>query len=282
MFRNKKSPIFQSTFYTIVTFLFSWAFIIPLIINTDRRNFSSTEISLAFIGGFGPTVGALTSHYVFNGKAETIEWLKKCFNIKIGLLQFLMITLVPGLVVFTIYSSFGFQANNWLKTLVTLSPGMIVNAAFGIFNVGPLGEELGWRGFLTQVLQKKYSTAIVSIIVGIVWSFWHLPFFFIPEFRNNLGFGNYILIYTIGTIFTSYNQIKLLSITKQSVIAAMLFHSVMNTLSGKISDSSLFNIDSLNPGLKSTLLFVPFTMVLIAFVFTVIINTDIFKPKANN
>ncbi len=34
---------------------------------------------------------------------------------------------------------------------------------------GPLGEELGWRGFALMELQKKYSPLKSSIIIGFWW-----------------------------------------------------------------------------------------------------------------
>ncbi len=34
---------------------------------------------------------------------------------------------------------------------------------------GSLGEELGWRGFVQNHLQKRYSPLKASIIVGFWW-----------------------------------------------------------------------------------------------------------------
>jgi membrane protease YdiL (CAAX protease family) len=42
---------------------------------------------------------------------------------------------------------------------------------------GPLNEEPGWRGFALPKLQRKYSSIIASIIIGIIWGFWHLPLY---------------------------------------------------------------------------------------------------------
>ena len=42
---------------------------------------------------------------------------------------------------------------------------------------GPLGEEIGWRGFLLPHLQQRRSPLLASLIVGAVWFVWHLPLF---------------------------------------------------------------------------------------------------------
>uniref|UniRef100_UPI0038737CAB CPBP family intramembrane glutamic endopeptidase n=1 Tax=Wolbachia endosymbiont (group A) of Andrena haemorrhoa TaxID=2953976 RepID=UPI0038737CAB len=39
-----------------------------------------------------------------------------------------------------------------------------------------LGEEIGWRGYLLKNLKSKISNFYIrAIIVGIIWSVWHIP-----------------------------------------------------------------------------------------------------------
>ncbi|MBP2681921.1 MAG: amino terminal protease family protein, partial [Candidatus Krumholzibacteriota bacterium] len=40
---------------------------------------------------------------------------------------------------------------------------------------GPLGEEIGWRGFLLPVLLEKKGALTASLILAVVWGLWHLP-----------------------------------------------------------------------------------------------------------
>ncbi len=44
---------------------------------------------------------------------------------------------------------------------------------------GPLGEELGWRGYALPRLLARRSSLSASIILGLIWVTWHLPAFFI-------------------------------------------------------------------------------------------------------
>ncbi|WP_415803443.1 type II CAAX prenyl endopeptidase Rce1 family protein, partial [Bacillus albus] len=57
---------------------------------------------------------------------------------------------------------------------------------------GPLGEELGWRGFALMELQKKYSPLKSSIIIGFWWGMWHLPIWFTTGFTG-INLIKYIL-----------------------------------------------------------------------------------------
>lgn len=46
---------------------------------------------------------------------------------------------------------------------------------------GPLGEELGWRGYLLDPLQDRFGPLAASILIGGLWGAWHLPLFFDPD-----------------------------------------------------------------------------------------------------
>lgn len=40
---------------------------------------------------------------------------------------------------------------------------------------GGLGEELGWQGFALPRLKEKHGLLRASLIIGLVWTFWHFP-----------------------------------------------------------------------------------------------------------
>lgn len=40
--------------------------------------------------------------------------------------------------------------------------------------IGAAGEELGWRAYLQPYLQTRFSVLRSSVIVGLLWGFWHL------------------------------------------------------------------------------------------------------------
>ena len=49
---------------------------------------------------------------------------------------------------------------------------------FGLF-LGPLAEELGWRGFLLSLL-NNYSPLQASVILGLIGAAWYINVFFSP------------------------------------------------------------------------------------------------------
>ena len=60
-------------------------------------------------------------------------------------------------------------------------PTEIVLAAFayisvmGLMNIGALGEEIGWRGFLVPELNKWMGFKKAALLSGAVWAVWHWP-----------------------------------------------------------------------------------------------------------
>ncbi|HWD78864.1 MAG TPA: type II CAAX endopeptidase family protein, partial [Kribbella sp.] len=40
--------------------------------------------------------------------------------------------------------------------------------------VGAAGEELGWRAYLQPYLQTRFSVLRSSLVVGVLWGFWHI------------------------------------------------------------------------------------------------------------
>jgi membrane protease YdiL (CAAX protease family) len=62
----------------------------------------------------------------------------------------------------------------------------------GAILLPPLGEEPGWRGFLTDHLRARRGPLVAAIIVSALWALWHLPTAFYPG-ATLAGFPTYAL-----------------------------------------------------------------------------------------
>ena len=91
---------------------------------------------------------------------------------------------------------------------------------------GPLGEELGWRGFALPRLLKDRSALSAGVILGVIWGVWHLPAFILAGTpQNNMSFP----LFMIGVVALSVLMTWAFKGTSGSVLAAALIHWTFNT-----------------------------------------------------
>jgi membrane protease YdiL (CAAX protease family) len=117
-----------------------------------------------------------------------------------------------------------------LRGLVAESPlWAVVNfVIFAVFT-GPVSEEFGWRGYALPRLQGANSALKASVIVGLLWGFWHTG----PDFWRILLQGNplailYPLAITMGTIPLSIVSTWLYNNVRGSLLPSMLLHASFN------------------------------------------------------
>lgn len=98
------------------------------------------------------------------------------------------------------------------------------------FTVITLGEEYGWRGYLLIELEHKYSLKKASTIVGIVWSLFHLPTFFLINLNNGLGRAVLFTVIQVGCVLLlNYSYTYLYSLSKNVLLVGVM-HSIWNNI----------------------------------------------------
>ena len=89
--------------------------------------------------------------------------------------------------------------------------------------LGPLSEEIGWRGYALGRLQTRWNALTSSLIVGLVWALWHLPLFMmVGTSQHELGvpFIGFLIKLTASSILYTW----LYNNTQQSIWSAILLH----------------------------------------------------------
>ena len=89
--------------------------------------------------------------------------------------------------------------------------------------LGPLSEEIGWRGYALDRLQTKWNPALSSLIIGLTWALWHLPLFAM------VGTSQYVLKipfigFAVGILASSVVYTWLHNNTRGSIWMAIFFH----------------------------------------------------------
>lgn len=195
---------------------------------------------LLLLGVMGPMVTGIGFTYLTRDKEGRRDYWKRVISFKrIPARWYLVIFLfVPVLNILAVLldvltggsgATWGEAALNLVSNPLSIIPSILFASLI------PFIEELGWRGYVLDRLQEKRSALVSSLILGVVWSLWHLPLFFVQgSYQAGLGVGTlafwlfFIGIVPLSLVFTwIYNN------TGRSTLAVILFHSMVN-LTGEL------------------------------------------------
>jgi membrane protease YdiL (CAAX protease family) len=217
--------------YFIIAFGWSWLINSPRVLAAFEIITLNPGIStaLGYIAVFGPAVGAFTMTRILSGK-EGVKGLwnsgwKADFDKKWLIPAVLLMPIIGGLTV--LFMNFVNQPIAWEYSL---PPALIVPIGLLIWLVGAVPEEFGWRGYALPKLLKRNNPLVASLILGIIWSLWHLPLHFIPATTQ---YVIPIWEYAAQTVLLSILYTWLYQKTRGSVLIAGVFHATGN-LAGAI------------------------------------------------
>jgi membrane protease YdiL (CAAX protease family) len=87
-------------------------------------------------------------------------------------------------------------------------------------------EEPGWRGYALPILQKRYNLILSSLVLAVIWAFWHWPLFWFGFYEGGpMGVFFYVLgVAPLAILLTAvYNR------TGGSLPIVILLHTSINT-----------------------------------------------------
>lgn len=222
--------------YFFLAFTTTWSFSAILILSKFEI-IKPVPAWLHSFTAYGPIISAFLITYIFRGTpgikslfSGIIKWKIGFWWLAFSALSIIFIFIISAFIVFLITG----ETINWslIGKLENLpNYGILAAYLFALFNSG-IGEETGWRGFALPRLQKSFNAFQSTIILSIIWAFWHLPFFFyMPDFTRwgIASFPGAIIALIIGGLILTwiYNS------TRGSILAVALWHSSYDLLGTK-------------------------------------------------
>jgi uncharacterized protein len=220
--------------YFVATYLWSGLFGgTAIFLNLSME--TAAGLILVLLAALGPMVMGIAFTYLTRDQAGRRDYWKRIIDFKrIPARWYLVIVLfVPilnGLAALLDILTGGTGAawGEVVLNFLTNPASIILSILFA--SLFPFIEELGWRGYVLDRLQAKYGALASSLILGSVWSLWHLPTFFVRDsYQAGLGIGTpafwwfFAGIIPLTFVFTLvYNN------TNRSTLAVILFHSMVN------------------------------------------------------
>ncbi len=218
--------------YVVIAYAFTWG--LGGVVITSRYGLLEAPAWLHFVAAYGPLVGASVITAWADGPSGLRDLLNRLVRVQFKPVWWLAI-LSPALLAIAV------ALGVWLVTGSPL-PLSDFGEVEGIGQVGiikalllwvvtfGLGEETGWRGFLQHHLDRQSPSRNNSLVVGLIWAAWHIPFFFYQDNYITMGllgtFGWFMGVMA-GAVFLAW----IYQGTGASILAVVIWHAVFNLFS---------------------------------------------------
>jgi membrane protease YdiL (CAAX protease family) len=211
----------DKTFKKPIVLFLLFAFGLPLIcvlIVTHFRPFQSGALNFILYGieAMTPTLSALIVTAILGGSAGVLAFLKKCYVDHIKISCIILAVLLPLLLlVITKLTSLIFVVH--IPPVAGISAKKLIIVMWAL-----LAEELGWRGFLQEKLDKRYGYFATPLILGIIWAFWHYHFFWLGSMSVPF------ILFMLGCVTESYGYYWVTKKSMGNIIPASIWHFTGN------------------------------------------------------
>ena len=160
----------MTTLYFVLAFVVTWALQAPALLAHEGIIAGPPEryMALVGLGAFGPMVAAMIAARI-EGTGLTALF-RPLGTWRVGFAWYLAALLLPG-GIFVLGAAIWNALGHAEPLFYPPDDAALVAAAI----VFPLGEEIGWRGFALPRLMPRVGPLAASVIIGVVWTFWHVP-----------------------------------------------------------------------------------------------------------
>lgn len=223
--------------FYLTVFAFTWAFWIAAAFCKSE----GSAMTLMFLGLCVPALSAILTVQLSKSRALKADLKRKVVGFyRIRPLNVLAaVVLFGGIVAASILAStlFG-QSLDQFSFTADFSFSIRGSSALLTILLASVIEEVGWRGYGEDSIAQYHNWFWESIFFGFIWSFWHLPLFFIPGSYQaglaQLGFGFalnfFVSVIPLGFI-TTWVYVK----NNRSMLACIIFHLFVNFFQEKIA-----------------------------------------------
>ncbi len=224
----KRHPVL--TYYVLV-FAISWG---GLLIAAGPSGIFNSKADPLVLNQFiylaalaGPSVAGILMTGLIHGKAGLRDLLSRSLRWRVNIRWYLIALLTAPILMAAIIFVLSLASAAFVPAIVTsdnrvglLMSGLVMGLVVCFF------EELGWTGFATPELRKRYGFLPTGIILGLPWGAWHYPLF-----SGSASSSGAIppMLYIAVLLFSFLIPYRILMVwlydRTQSVLVVMLMHA---------------------------------------------------------
>ena len=211
--------------YFVLAFAFTWSFWWLAVLEA-RGLIPPLPVPALFIGAFGPMVAAVVLTVRESGRAGLRSLLGRVTRWRVAPVWYGVALLGPialQLAAMALHVALGGQPPD-PSAMVAALPGVVLLTAYMLVQVG-IGEEVGWRGYALPRLQAGHGALVSSMILGSIWTLWHLPLFFDPATGYSITpFWVFLFFLLPVSVLITW----VFNSTGGGVLVVMILHAVLN------------------------------------------------------
>lgn len=171
---------------------------------------------------FCPLIVALILVYRADRTTGVTELLKRSFDyrrIRTKVWYVPTVLLMPGIAIL----AYGLMRLVRLPLPAPQFSGLAALVMFLAFFIAASGEEVGWSGYVIDLMQDRWNALQASILLGLVWATWHI----VPLAQADRS-PTWIAWQCLTLVASRVLLVWLYNNTGKSVFAAALCHAMVN------------------------------------------------------
>jgi len=208
--------------FFVLTYAVMWTFFITVAAAAIPAR-SPLGAALLLLGTFAPSLVALWLTARAEGSAGVRALLGRIFQWRVPARWYLFAVGYIPAIKLTAALIHRLATGEWPR--FGSEPWYLIPLAIAISTPFQAGEEIGWRGYALPRLAARFGLARASILLGLLWAFWHLPQFFIREADT---YGQSFVVFVLQVTALTVAMAWLYAHTNGSLLLVMLMHSAVN------------------------------------------------------
>ena len=178
---------------------------------------------MVLLGVFAPSLVALSLTVRSEGAAGALALLRRVVQWRVAARWYLFAVTYIAAIKLVVALIHRLAMGRWPRFGDV--PWYLIIAAIVFSTPFQAGEEIGWRGFALPRLAERFGLPLASILLGLIWAFWHLPQFFLPEADT---YGQSFFVFVLQVTALSVAMAYLYARSHGSLLLPMLMHASVN------------------------------------------------------
>lgn len=222
----------------------SWWLVAALLaVQADGTIWQMPAAGAFYLGGAGVMLGGLVMTFRIGGGSALAGLARRALDARLVTARWWLIVLAwyPALTCLAALVMGAFGSHSPLDASLAIArlddpAGFLLFLGF-IMLIGPLPEEIGWRGFLLDRLLAGHGVLSASMVVALAWCSWHLPLGLLPGYFEAFSRQPDLLGQLASLVPTAIIYTWIYVSTRRSILAVIIFH-FMGNLTGQMLEPS--------------------------------------------